>query len=135
MITQQQFFDAAADFAGLIAEGSDVEPALAEAGQTNGVDPSVLKTRLTARDDLETVVFEIRQRAKQGAFHRVMVIETRKYWGKISEKSGLGWIFNEDHRTAVIRSAIEEQLGRPIEEAEENQLRSHFFEIVNGRFV
>jgi hypothetical protein len=135
VITQKQFLDAAADFAGLIAEGKEAGPALVEAGNTNGVDPSVLEKRLTAKEDLETVVAGIRKRAKQDSFHGAMIIETQVYWEKISEKSGLGWIFNEDHRTAFIKSAVERRMGRPVDVEEENQIREHFFEIVQGRFA
>ncbi len=135
MISQQQFLDAVADFSELVAEGSEIASALTEAGQSNGVDSTVLEKRLTANQDLESIVAEIRLRAKHGAFHRALIIEVRNYWKSIQGKTGLGWIFNEPHRTGLIKSAIEARLGRLIGSAEENQVRDHFFDIIQKRLV
>ena len=135
MTSQQQFLDAAADFAGLIADGADPKSALQDAGRTNGVDPAVLEKRLTANEDLEAVVERIREMAKNNALHAAIVIETKNYWKNMPKNAGLGWIFNRDHTTSLIKSAVETRLGRPIDNAEEGMIRDRFFEVIQGRFA
>lgn len=119
---ETQIADALEDFHGLIYDGWATEAALTEAAKSNGVEPSVLRQRLTRIEGIESVADRIRMRKRGDEFLHAVTLESKEFWRSKPSNAGLGYIFNEDFIRSRLCPVVETRLGRPLENHEVSRI-------------